>query len=194
MGWMEDAAREQSILGHLAREEWDRAATAAILGYGPHVLGYLIALVHDRELGRELFAETCERLWRGLPSFRRDGSFRGWTYRIAWNVAQDHFRHPERRRLRRLATTEISSVVESVRSATPRHLRSSVKSGVAALRAQLSPEEQTLLTLRLDRELGWDEIGGILEAEPAALRKRFQRLKDKLRTLARASGLLGPDP
>jgi RNA polymerase sigma-70 factor (ECF subfamily) len=64
------------------------------------------------------------------------------------------------------------------------------------LRAQLEPEEQTLLTLRVDRQLSWREVADILAEEgatvdEAALRKRFERLKDKLARAAREGGLIG---
>ncbi len=63
------------------------------------------------------------------------------------------------------------------------------------LRESLEPEERTLLVLRLDKELDWEEIAAVLSAEgrPAssvALRKRFERLKQKLARLARRQGIL----
>ena len=63
------------------------------------------------------------------------------------------------------------------------------------LRRELSTEEQNLLVLRLDQQLSWDEIAAIVSsaAEPASaavLRKRFERLKERLARLARERGLV----
>jgi RNA polymerase sigma-70 factor (ECF subfamily) len=63
------------------------------------------------------------------------------------------------------------------------------------LRASLDPEDRTLLALRIDRALEWDEVAAVLstDASPvnaAALRKRFERLKAKLARLAREQGLI----
>jgi RNA polymerase sigma-70 factor (ECF subfamily) len=63
------------------------------------------------------------------------------------------------------------------------------------LRQALDPEERTLLVLRLDRELPWEEVALVLSGdgaplEPAALRKRFERLKGKLARMARDQGLV----
>ena len=61
--------------------------------------------------------------------------------------------------------------------------------------------ERPLLVLRVDRDLSWNgariaivlgESGDGAKAS-ARLRKRFQLVKDKLRELARAEGLLGGD-
>ena len=58
------------------------------------------------------------------------------------------------------------------------------------IRAGLSAEEQTLLTLRIDQQLSWEEIAVVFSesgaaVDTAALRKRFQRLKDRLAELLR---------
>jgi RNA polymerase sigma-70 factor, ECF subfamily len=63
------------------------------------------------------------------------------------------------------------------------------------LRAELPVEDRTLLVLRLDRELEWDEIAAVLGAEgvpvsAAALRKRYERLKARLERRAREEGLI----
>jgi RNA polymerase sigma-70 factor (ECF subfamily) len=63
------------------------------------------------------------------------------------------------------------------------------------LRETLDPDDQTLLSLRLDRELEWEELAVVLSGEgtpvtAVALRKRFERLKDRLGRLAREEGLL----
>jgi RNA polymerase sigma-70 factor (ECF subfamily) len=89
-----------------------------------------------------------------------------------------------------------------VRSRTQLHLRSEVKDGVRRLRDQLDPDEQQLLMLRIDRNLGWTEIAEIVEDDDdpkaiarasARLRQQFQTLKERLRELARAEGLLPID-
>jgi DNA-directed RNA polymerase specialized sigma24 family protein len=75
-------------------------------------------------------------------------------------------------------------------------LDTGIKDRMAALRAELSPEDQTLLTLRVDRDLPWGDVADILDEAEPALRKRFERLKLRLRELARTHGLLpgGDEP
>jgi RNA polymerase sigma-70 factor (ECF subfamily) len=63
------------------------------------------------------------------------------------------------------------------------------------LRDSLDPEEQTLLILRVDKAMPWEDVAEVLGADgdpvsPAALRKRFERLKEKLGRLAREQGLI----
>jgi RNA polymerase sigma-70 factor (ECF subfamily) len=63
------------------------------------------------------------------------------------------------------------------------------------LRKNLTAEQQTLLFLRVDQELSWDEIAEILseagkrvDADTAC--KRFERLKAQLAKLAREKKLV----
>jgi RNA polymerase sigma-70 factor, ECF subfamily len=60
-----------------------------------------------------------------------------------------------------------------------------------ALRAELSDEDQTLLVLRLDQDLTWEEVAEVLSlegraVEAATLRKRYERIKGRLAELVRA--------
>jgi RNA polymerase sigma-70 factor (ECF subfamily) len=63
------------------------------------------------------------------------------------------------------------------------------------LRESLDHEEQTLLILRVDKGMPWEDVAEVMRADgepatPAALRKRFERLKEKLGRLAREQGLI----
>jgi DNA-directed RNA polymerase specialized sigma24 family protein len=100
-----------------------------------------------------------------------------------------------RRRGRPLATGEVSKLAGEIRSATPPYHRTEVKDSIARLREALEPEEQALLFLRIDQGLSWNEVAAVLSEdgeviEPAALRKRFERAKARLKKLAEAEGLL----
>jgi RNA polymerase sigma-70 factor, ECF subfamily len=185
---------KEEIEGSIARALDDgdtaRAATAAIRGYGPQLLGYLRAVLRDDALAGDAFAELSEALWVGLPAFRRECTVRTYSYKLARRIALDLIHDPYRKRGRGFASGELSKLVEEVRLSTAPFLRSDAKDGLAELRATLDPDEQTLLVLRIDRGLSWSEAAVVLECEEAALRKRFERLKERLRDLARARGII----
>ena len=63
------------------------------------------------------------------------------------------------------------------------------------LRAALPDEDRSLLVLRLDQGLSWNEVADVLAGEGApvdagTLMKRFERIKTKLGKLAKERGLL----
>jgi RNA polymerase sigma-70 factor (ECF subfamily) len=177
----------------LAAGDAREAATLAIRAYGPSILGYVAAVVRDEAATGDVFSTFCEDLWRGIGSFRGDSSVKTWAYRLAWHAAARWLRDPHRRRSARLRTDDAERLAAEVRSTTALHLRPSAQDALAELRATLSPEEQTLLTLRVDRDLPWSEIARVLgddAASEAALRKRFERLKERLRSVAIQRGLV----
>jgi len=188
---------ELRIREALDRGDHRQAATVAFEGYGPHLRAFVVGVLRSESDGAEAFSQVCEEIWKGLPGFRGQGSFRAWAYRIAWCGAIRWKSDPFRRRGRRLMTSEISGLVDTRSSRAPdASARSSRAPALEALRQALDPEEQALLTLRLDREMSWEEVAEVLagEGRPAsavALRKRFERLKEKLARLAREYGLIG---
>ncbi|OIP31366.1 MAG: hypothetical protein AUK47_22615 [Deltaproteobacteria bacterium CG2_30_63_29] len=190
------AQLETTIRQAHERGDLEGAATAALSGYGPEILGFLVGVLRDDEVASEAFSQFAEDLWKGLAGFAWRCSFRTWAYTLARHASARLLREPTRRRERRLETGEVSKLAEEVRENTLTYLKTEVKRGVDALRAQLTPEERELLILRVDRQLGWADIAEVLAAdeEPkkaaAALRKRFERVKVRLRDLAVAEGLI----
>ena len=91
------------------------------------------------------------------------------------------------------------------RTPTPPHARTAAREGIERLRRSLRPDDQTLLILRIDRGMAWLDIARVLagpdqsiaeeelRARSAKLRKRFERLKERLRTMAHEERLLGED-
>ncbi len=183
-------ARVQELL---ATGDLRGAATSAIQGFGPKVLGYLRSILRDDNDAADAFSNFAEDLWRGIGGYRGEASFKTWAYKLAWCAAM-HVRSDTYRRLgRRLETGEASGLAADVRT------RSVVRDelqrrGLDRLRATLTPEEQTLLFLRLDQQLAWNEVAEVLSGvgepvEPATVRKRYERLKADLAKLVREQGM-----
>ncbi|HEY5933382.1 MAG TPA: sigma-70 family RNA polymerase sigma factor [Kofleriaceae bacterium] len=189
-----DEDLEQTISNHLASGELDAAATAALSGLGPQILGYLAAMVRDDDAAYDVFGQFSEELWKSIRTFRGESSFKTWAYKLVMHSLARYRRDGYRKRAVPLGS-EVSGIAEEVRSSTPPYKRSEVKDRFAQLREALEPEEQTLLFLRVDQKLPWQDVAAIVaeQGEPievATLRKRFERAKQRLRELAATEGLL----
>jgi len=186
---------EPRILALLDAGDLPGSATEALRGYGPQILGYLTAVMRDEDDAHDVFSQFAEDLWRGLPGFRRESSVRTWAFRLAWHAASRYARDPYRKRHRPILTTEASKIAEQVRSTMSTYAPGGRADRLLKLRESLEPEEQTLLILRVDKAMPWEDVAEVLRADgepatPAALRKRFERLKEKLGRLAREQGLI----
>lgn len=184
--------RLEARVRQLLREgDPDAAATCVVEALGQGVLGYLFTTLPEDD-AYDVFSAFQEDVWRGLPGFRWECSLRSWAYRIARNAAARFARDGYRCRRQPLRSGLASGL------ATPAASTSGLcdrRQQLAILRDELPPEDRTLLALRVAGEMEWDEVCTVLAAEgeeisPAALRKRFERLKNKLARLARERGLI----
>jgi RNA polymerase sigma-70 factor (ECF subfamily) len=182
---------DDQVAALLARGATDEAATTALQALGPAVLGYLASL-HPEDDAQDVFSVFAEDLWRGLPGFRRESSLRAWAFRLAWHASARWRRDLWRKRGERLATSAASRLAASIAAS---RLPGGRKDALRQLREGLDPEARTLLVFRVDQELEWEEVAAVLSSEgapveAAALRKRFERIKDRLAQQAREQGLL----
>lgn len=172
--------------------DWEGAATAALRGLGPQVLRYLRSLLRDEGAASEAFSHFA---WRGLEGFRWESSLRTWAFSLAHHAASDVLDDAWRRRGRPLESAEAASrLADEVRAKTGLRVERQ-RRALDELREALSVEDRSLLALRVDQWLSWAEIAAILSLEtrpvvPAALAKRFERLKERLAKLARERGLV----
>jgi RNA polymerase sigma-70 factor (ECF subfamily) len=179
---LDDRVRQLAATG-----ETSAAATEALRALGPQVLAYLRGLVRDEGDASEAFSAWAESVWRGVPAFRGESSLRTWAYRLAYHAALGAMGGAWRQRARPFQDGEASRLAETMRTATA--VRVDRQRGTLdQLRAQLSDADRTLLALRIDQQLSWEEIAHVLaedgvRPEPSTLAKRFERLKERLRSL-----------
>lgn len=131
----------------------------------------------DRER-EDLLQETFIRLHGALPRFRGDCSMTTFVYRITTRVAIDHMR-----RRRPLAASDFSDEVDAGLTPAEHVARCEQLARAVGLLAQLSPKHRVAFVLREVMGLSHEEIGTIVEAQPAAARMRVAKAKRVLAKL-----------
>lgn len=190
---------EAELRALCAAERWSDAATLIVERYGRELLTYLVAIARNETDAGEAFSQLTEDLWRGLPRFRWQSTARTWCYTLARHALFRVRRTARRRGGPAIALSdapELARAAEQLRTATLTYLRTQVKDEVAALRERLSPDDQAILILRIDRKLSWLDVARALADEEdealsdaeltrrsATLRKRFGRIKSDLKKL-----------
>jgi RNA polymerase sigma-70 factor (ECF subfamily) len=185
---------DKHVRERLATDGPDAAATLLIELLGPAILRYLRSMLRVEDDAADAFSIWSENVWTGLPAFRGESSLKTWGYRLAWNVAQNLRNEAWRRRGQRLATGQASALAQSIRTRSVLVVERQ-RQALDELRAALSEEDRSLLVLRLDQQLSWNEVAEVLAAEgkriePATLMKRYERVKARLGELARERGLI----
>ncbi len=194
----ECVAVEARVQALLHRGDVRTAAAEAIRGLGPDILRYLRAVLRDEADAADAFSLFAEGVWKGLGGFRGESSMRTWALRLAVHAAGKVRNEAWKRRVRRFATGEASAIADSV--LTTSRVRAEVYSdGLEKLRQSLSPQDQSLLVLRIDQRLSWTEVAEVLSGSGApatvnTLCKRFERIKRRLALMAKQEGLLEQTP
>ncbi|MEM9191087.1 MAG: sigma-70 family RNA polymerase sigma factor [Myxococcota bacterium] len=197
-----DERVEAAAFAALRDSQFNDAAKIAIEGYGPEIMGFLVATLPTGDDAKEVFAIFSEELWRSLPTFRAECAVRTWMYVVVRRARARFLRDPKRK-APRASTSELREVVDRVRSQTAPWRRTTAKDRVIKLRRELPDEDQVLLILRVDRQMTWKEIALVLFDEEegaqsavrqsARLRKRYEKVTRKLRAMAIDAGLLEPN-
>lgn len=199
-------AAEARIRAEAGRGDVRAAVTAAFAAYGAEILGYLLAVLREEQRAEDVYSDFCEDVVRGMPSFRFESSARTWLYTIARHACSRHLTRERKKKMVALASApEVLDAAAHTRTPTPPHARTAAREGIERLRRSLKPDDQTLLILRIDRGMAWLDIARVLagpdaspgdddlRARSAKLRKRFERLKERLREMAHEERLLGED-
>jgi RNA polymerase sigma-70 factor (ECF subfamily) len=63
-----------------------------LVSFAPRVYGLLFRMLGRRDVAEDLMQETMLRAYRGLDTYRPEGKFRAWIFRIAVNLARDWVR------------------------------------------------------------------------------------------------------
>lgn len=172
----------------------DRATERAIRVYGSEVSGWLSSIFPNEADAQDAFSRMSEELWRSFKRFDGRCSIRTWCYMLARHAASHVRSWP--RNGSEVLFAHIPSVLGAVTHVwnTTRRGEHHALNVYAEIRRQLGDEDQTLLVLRVDRNLTWRDIAIVVLGEGAhsdevmkkasALRKQFERVKQRLRELA----------
>lgn len=86
---------EELVAAYLDRGD-QRAFRTLVERHQERIFGYLMGMVHDRQLANDLFQETFYRVLAAMQrqrgSYARQGRWLAWVMRIARNATLDHLR------------------------------------------------------------------------------------------------------
>lgn len=199
---------EREVAALVAAGRLDDATATTLRAFGVELLGFLRGMLRRPEVADDAFSVLSLAVWRGLPAFTWRSSLRTWLYVLARRSVSRVTRGARREEIPLSQASALDALAAEVR-ATSMPALAAVRDRFADLRAQLDPDDQVLLVLRVDRDLPWRDIAQVLrdgdgagesataadaaaadlDRAAAALRKRFERVKARIRALARDAGV-----
>lgn len=146
------------------------AFEALVLRYLGPARAFCAKLLGDAVLAEDACQEAFLKAWRGLPGFRAEAKFRTWLWRILVNASNDA-RKP---RLADIGERDFEAIPERDPDA---------EEAVARAIDQLPERQRQVLLMKVELDLGLDEIAAALEisyenakANLSLARKRMKEL------------------
>ncbi len=152
--------------------------------YTAPVYNLIYRFVQDRGEAENLTQETFIRIWKALPRLKLDRPLRPYLMRIAVNQCRTWAQ--QRRTKWAFPIEPESSAAESdkdVNDLIDRLNEEELRTRLASAIAQLPPLYQTVLTLRYDQELAYEEIAEALQLPLNTVRTHLHRAKGRLREI-----------
>jgi RNA polymerase sigma factor (sigma-70 family) len=142
---------------------------------------YLLGQLRDRSLAEELFQDIWHKVINARGSWQPEAAFATWLFRIAHNRLNDHWRAARHRPAAPADADERTARLADVRTPellADEHIR---RQQLQQALAELPPEQQEVVILRLEQELSLEEIGQITGVGRETVKSRLRYAMDKLR-------------
>ncbi len=137
---------------------------------------FFYRMVQDRELSKDLTQNVFVRLLRYRGSYQFGQPFRAWIYRVARNVANDHFEKQKSN------FVDLKPIHERVAAHDGAEQAEQVVILQLALQ-QLPQSDRDLLVMSRYQELKYEEIAQIMGLSLSAVKVRAHRAIKKLKAL-----------
>jgi RNA polymerase sigma-70 factor (ECF subfamily) len=137
------------------------AADRLLADHAPALRNFLGARCRDGDLTAELMQEVAARLVTASPRLLLNGNLRGYLFRIAASVWNDHLRRELVRRRGAIAVE--SAEPRTAPAADERLLERELRNAVRRAVASLPPAQREVVELRQERGLTFQEIADRLD-------------------------------
>jgi RNA polymerase sigma-70 factor (ECF subfamily) len=163
-----------------AREGDEAAFKILVERYLQNVYTFCLRYTGSPADAEDAAQETFVKAWRNLNRFNTSKALKTWLFAIAKNSATDLLRKRRAVHFSQFDTSDDGNVLTDTLADTeplPEELfsRKSLANEVRASLEQLKPRDRTLLSLRYEEELSFEEIARLLKMSPNTVRSLHRR-------------------
>jgi RNA polymerase sigma-70 factor (ECF subfamily) len=159
----------------------DQAAFARLVSATQrHVFNVALSVLGDRQRAEDATQEVYVRVWRALPSFRGESSFRTWLYRISLNTCLN-----QRRALRgqlRIVDDDLALDRLSDRAGDPANVMlERERDAILWTKVASLPEKYRLvIVLFYQQQLSYAEVADLLSLPLGTIKAHLNRARKAL--------------
>ena len=190
--------RRDRVLVRRMKAGDDRAFEELVHLYQNRIFGLMLRMIGNRQEAEDLAQEVFMTVHRAIASYRGDGRFYTWLYRIASNTCKNRIKYLRGRNFHRSVPVEDAPESQVASEGGPSMALQSQIAGPEAMTegtrlqtaiqrelALLEPEHRLLIILRDVQGLSYQEILQTTGLQEGTLKSRLHRarvaLKDRLK-------------
>lgn len=136
---------------------------------------YCYHMLGDRQEAEDAVQDIFIKCYQHIASYKENISFSAWLFRIAYNHCINLLN-------KRNAWYKIFNVYRWQQQVTVSN-EFDYNDLVGEMLGRLSSEDRNLILMRVIDERSYEEIGQIMDCTPATARKKYERIKKRLRPL-----------
>jgi RNA polymerase sigma-70 factor (ECF subfamily) len=161
--------------------EGDRSAFEQLFHrYTPPLVSFLARMVPERARAEELAQEVFVRIYQARNRYEPRARFSTFLFGIAHRLALNDLDRAHRKRERALDPDSIGRLADAGPLADEAYAGSRTAERVDAALAGLPARQRAALLLRVQEELGYDEIASILATTTASVKSLLHRARESL--------------
>ena len=139
----------------------------------------IMRVVNHPQDASDLSQQTLLKAWESLRDLKEPSAFKGWLMRIGINLARNHVsRHVKRH----VALPDMDQLPDD-RNSESRYIKAEKRKQLTAALELLPPRQREVVTLRIDAELSFSEIGRTLGCKETNARVNFHHGMKRLASI-----------
>ena len=178
---VKNSNNDDSLLIKKAQDGNERAFNLLMTKYYPRVYGSLYSFTKSKEDSEDLAQQTFIKVWQQITSFRGDSAFFTWVYRIAINLAKNHFVSSAYKKDKvNLSADDLEIDVPSFSNPEIDLMHDESLNKIKTYVEKLPESLKTAFTLRETEGKSYEEISIITETPIGTVRSRIFRARQYL--------------
>jgi RNA polymerase sigma-70 factor (ECF subfamily) len=145
-------------------------------------------IINSKEEAQEATQDTYVKIFRNLPKFRFQSSFKTWIYRIAVNTAINTYRKKSKDMSRRAEYSDDVATKPAPDSSSEKIDREERSALLRSMLNMLNPDQRACVVLRDIEGMHYREIADVLEVNINTVRSRLKRAREALMSLKKKRG------
>jgi len=178
-----NSTNEDSLLIKKAQAGNEGAFNFLMNKYYPRVYASLYSFTKSKEDSEDLAQQTFIKVWQQIKSFRGESAFFTWMYRIAINLAKNHFVSSSYKKDKiNVSTSDFDIDIPSYTNPEQDLIHDEALNNIKQYIDRLPETLKTAFTLRESDGKSYEEISLITDTPIGTVRSRIFRARENILT------------